>query len=227
MSIADRVPNKDMWIQLFDLMAHGPKSDGEAYPDVRKMALASDYLEKIVAKTGLDLSDEPLWDDDYDIADTILTHVQSRLYGDGAHRNATIHAKMCAVRTLKYILEASLLQEKSNPCGTMIRLQFRHPPKHYLQAAVAARASLSGLAMDDRCALYNLQRDLGTCISYFGWWYSTTANEDADALADLIARRHPPELGMLHHLVPSLLPQVRPKVAERWGIAEDYNLVYG
>lgn len=159
------------------------------------------------------------------LVDALLRQIRAPLYGDRQYRNATMHAKMCAARTLRLVLEEALVGVQ-DPTEILPQLQ-RRGAKHYFQEAIDSLKSVSsGVALDDHGYVFSLREDLGVCTSLLGWWYGRVAHEDADALAELIAWRHPPELGMLGCLDRSLLPQVCPKVAERWGKAEEYNIVY-
>jgi hypothetical protein len=97
-----------------------------------------------------------------------------------------------------------------------------------------------------------LANHLGTAISYFGALYAKEANEGVDALADIISMimfreiedckfdnqhllgRVPREeflwrfkLRFLTKLESPLVPNLKPKLADRLGIAEQYNIVFG
>jgi hypothetical protein len=98
--------------------------------------------------------------------------------------------------------------------------------------------------------LVTLSESMGSVVSYLAWLYGKEAHEDADALADLIHNsllfafdqaesKNPPavkdcdqflthiKLRIIGDLDKSVVPQLRPKLAQRLNIAAMYNIIYG
>lgn len=145
----------------------------------------------------------------------------------------TIHAKCCASRVflevLRHILHQSVVDDQE---PTQLRSLFRQTPKECFRKAILVAKSLWRLApRSSGIEFHQLAESWGCVLSYVAWWYGKCANEDANALADLLTDiKVSVDKCVLFDVIDSLrsdiLPQVRPKLAERWGLSEVYNLCY-
>lgn len=145
----------------------------------------------------------------------------------------TLHAKSCSSRVfheiVRFIFHGSVVKKEdpSYPC-----LLFHRTPKDCLCQAVLAAQSIWKLApRSDGITFRALTESWGGVLSYLAWWYGQSATEDADALADLlsdISISVPTDLlfDVIDSLKAEIIPQVRPKLAERWGLSDEYNLCY-
>lgn len=105
----------------------------------------------------------------------------------------------------------------------------------------------SEICNDIRHEVLHLADLLGNVVSYYAWLYGREMNEDAFALADIVCRLFERELDESNvkspvgyeHLHDSikmrfistirkeLVPQLRPRLAERFSIVGPYNLMHG
>jgi hypothetical protein len=136
-----------------------------------------------------------------------------------------------------------------------VRLYMQYGP--YLlctvQPAMKEGEAVQGLLRFVLRDISRLAKSLGTTISCLAWLYGKEASEDADALADLCRQTVLNEIGstdltQIHVLLGTMseelfiakvklrfvmalqgemIPQVRPKLAEKFEIAHLYNIIHG
>jgi hypothetical protein len=241
-----RKPCKDFWRELINFVVFGPKHEDVFFPDSYRMELTTDYILTVLRTKGTlqdccdALSDECSNDNGW--GDVFLNQMVEDYYmaSDDLDRDTssvrilnTLHAKGCSSRVfleiVHYLLHQSVVEDEE---PKQIRCLFRQTPKACFRQAILVAQSIWRIAPRSRGIEFQQLADAwGNILSYLAWWYGKSASEDANALTDLLSDirvsiEESVMFDVIDSLRPDIIPQVRPKLAERWGLAEVYNLCY-
>jgi hypothetical protein len=235
-------------VELIRLVTFGPKHEEVYFPDSYRMELTTDYILTLFRINGTlqdccdALSDEYSKDDGF--GDVVLTQMMQDYYMalDDLDRDTsanrignTVHAKCCSscvfLEILRFRIHQSVVDDHE---PALLHNLFRQTPKECLRKAILVAQSIWKVASraTGTVEFHRLAESWGCILSYMAWWYGKTASEDANALADLLSdiqvavEEECVLFDVIDTLRPEIIPQVRPNLAERWGLVEVYNLCY-
>jgi hypothetical protein len=213
------------------------------------MELATDYILTLFRIKGTlqdccDALPEKYSNDDDGFGDVVLDQMTQDYYmaWDDLDRETstdrigkTVHAKCCSARVfleiIRHLVHQNVVDDQE---PTLLDGLFRQTPKECFRKAILVAQTIWKLAprATGTVEFHQLTESWGGVLSYVAWWYGKSAGEDADALADLLCdlQNSVEDKSALFDIIdtlrPEIVPQVRPKLADRWGLAEVYNLCY-